>query len=293
MITESLLTKIIICPSYNFNEKKFHQKFIIDLENKKAYWKNDNKWLPLSKIIHEGQESGDKLYSDLTKTLTLNEYPLNKNNLYDFKEKLFKIGFIEQLESMEKNLIKDFNFKDNEEICEDMKNNLLNVDLVKKYHITLQTSTEEKEYIINFDIPEMFLEFMSLITDLVGYDVLNIKNSKYFINPMDYDLKKDGIYEKESDEKLELKKCVFKFNPEQTFGSNAFVLNFITFEEKLLELIENEKIIFNGDVDEVRKRKNYEIMVMNDNNINRRKITPEDIEKFKEILIKNKYIYGV
>ena len=51
---------------------------------------------------------------------------------------------------------------------------------------------------------EVWKKLGGLFEELVGFDVLNIKNFKNIINPFEYDICKDGVYDKETGDKLSL-----------------------------------------------------------------------------------------
>lgn len=76
----------------------------------------------------------------------------------------------------------------------------------KEYYenrITIHTLMGEKSYDLTNDY-ELWKKIGSLFEDLLGFDVLNIKNFKNIINPFDYDICKDGVYDKETGDKLSL-----------------------------------------------------------------------------------------
>lgn len=76
----------------------------------------------------------------------------------------------------------------------------------KEYYenrITIHTFMGEKSYDLTNDYV-LWKKVGSLFEGLLGFDVLNIKNFKNIINPFDYDICKDGVYDKETGNKLSL-----------------------------------------------------------------------------------------
>lgn len=69
--------------------------------------------------------------------------------------------------------------------------------------IRIYTPMGEESYDLTNDY-ELWKKIGCLFEDLLGFDALNIKNFKYVINPFDYDICKDGVYDKETGDKLSL-----------------------------------------------------------------------------------------
>lgn len=72
-----------------------------------------------------------------------------------------------------------------------------------KNRITVHTLMGEKSYDLTNDY-DVWRKLGSLFEELLGFDALNIKNFKNIINPFDYEICNDGVYDKETGKKLSL-----------------------------------------------------------------------------------------
>ncbi|MDO5849749.1 MAG: hypothetical protein Q4P14_00915, partial [Methanobacteriaceae archaeon] len=70
-------------------------------------------------------------------------------------------------------------------------------------YITIHTPMGKKFYDLTNDY-EVWKKLGSLFEELLGFDVLNIKNFKNLITPFEYTISKDGVYDKETGDKLVL-----------------------------------------------------------------------------------------
>lgn len=70
-------------------------------------------------------------------------------------------------------------------------------------YITIHTLMGEKSYDLTNDY-DVWRKLGSLFEELLGFDALNIKNFKNIINPFDYEICNDGVYDKETGKKLSL-----------------------------------------------------------------------------------------
>jgi hypothetical protein len=128
---------------------------------------------------------------------------------------------------------------------------LEDIELAKICKIKVYTKSEERSFVVNFDIPEMYTDFANAVNQLVDSQVLNVEDEDHFVNTLNYEFRKDGIYDISTDEKLEPKSFSFEFKHVDN-RKYSFSIDFKTFEHHLLDLIDNDKIIFNSDLDELR-----------------------------------------
>ena len=127
---------------------------------------------------------------------------LSKKNYYI--SKLFYENIVKEEIKIDKKKLDDFLKGFNE--LEFIKNDSSKCFFDKEYYenrITIHTLMGEKSYDLTNDY-ELWKKIGSLFEDLLGFDVLNIKNFKNIINPFDYDICRDGVYDKETGDKLSL-----------------------------------------------------------------------------------------
>ena len=280
MIEVNDITKLEISPSYNFHSNKFIKTFIVDLENRKAYWE-DKAYQPLSKTIEEARESNDTIYTDIIRSLTLTDYYFTPEKIASFKEKLLETGFISDLYNRQSNFIKKDYY---DESLIDVFNS---VKLAKMLYITIHTDTKKEHFTVNFDIPESYTEFAKLINSLIGYEILNPETDKHFVNQINYNSKSDGIYTKDVNNQLELKTITFNYSYKNKPESHGFILNFNSFEDELIDLVENNQIIWNDTVETLKNNRSYDLFIIENNNKHKKKLSEEEISKIRDLLIQN------
>lgn len=141
--------------------------------------------------------------------------------------------------------LKDFNklnFVDDSKMSYFYKDNYKNT-------ITIHTSIGEKHYDLTFN-PDLWKRLGSLFYDLLGFDALNIKIFKNISTPHDYNICRDGVYDKQTGEKLSLESIeyghgavldfVLSYNIHVDFLKNS-VCGLI--EKEDLSMEENKKIL--------------------------------------------------
>lgn len=261
MISILDVDKITICPFYNFHNEYFIGIFTLDLKNKSAYWINDNT-SDLKRFIQKGLESDDELYKKLTKNLSEEIYILKDNEIAEFKEKLVKIGFLDHLYDMKENFIKNFDFSKSEEYMkESMVNNLNSIHFIRKFIVDVYSGDDSDIFFLNFDIPSSFKDFALAIKKIVGFDVLNIEDESW-VDSINYYIKNDGIYSKETNKKLEVKTFKYHYRSTQMFGDSDVLIDF-----------KNNRITFDG--------------FGSNSKINSHKVTDEQLTKMMKSMTDN------
>ena len=116
--------------------------------------------------------------------------------------KLFYENIIQEKIKIDKTKLDDFlkGFNELEFIENDFGMSFFDKNYFKN-RITIHTIMGEKSFDLTNDY-ELWKKTGSLFEELLGFDVMNIKNFKNIINPFDYDIRKDGVYDKETGDKL-------------------------------------------------------------------------------------------
>lgn len=247
--------KIRIHQVYDFLVNRYDFEFIID-SNKKVI-------IPIRIPKHE------KEYDSIEEVKQYNKFCVNvlidELNLDDFKlDKFLKEFFYLNLTT--KNEIDEFigDFYNFTEIEIQTKNNIFHNRVYKIY-------------------PKDWFRFAKLLHELVGFDILNIKNLKYKISNLHFNFCKDGIYDKYSGKKLKLNSIEFLHSDEELAIVNPHLMYlFINFKEKSL-IIETEK--------EWEWKRNIELVELQSyNNQFKNNLTEEKIIKIQELL-EEYYVY--
>ena len=212
-IEPSKILKMKISHRYIFDIfSHYSDSFIVDFENKKAWNEFDSSGIDKNSFFDD-----------------VNKYPivnLFNNKVSDKKHPLKK-------ENIERFFI-DFNKLN---ICNELKKineeNSTGIDFVNNVYIIFYFKDSWKEFIINFEFPEMWEDFALILKRLVGFDVLNISFSKYLVNNLNYRINYNGIYDLKTKEKLVLEKFNFTFN----IGVSAYLFRFsIDFLKNMLKI---------------------------------------------------------
>lgn len=194
------IVKIKITQHYHFNNHFHHDTFIIDFENGNAYW--DSNYF-LEAMLWQGDiekyglqdvnPMNHELYKILDSRVTKDEFELN--DVDKFLRGLEKIDIFDQIDSFESS------------------GSLLgHVEFLNVVHITLYSANSEEKYIVDWQFPDSWLDFAKLLENLVGFDILNIENSKYFVSEFDYTILDDWIVDNEEFNELALDKIRFNYD---------------------------------------------------------------------------------
>lgn len=233
-IEPSKILKMEIFHRYIFDTiSHYSDSFIVDFENKKA-WNEFN----------SSSIDNNSFFEDVNKYPIVN---LFNNKVSDKKHSLKK-------ENIERFFI-DFNKLN---ICNELKKvneeNSTRIDFVNNVYIIFYFKDSWKEFIINFEFPEMWEDFALILERLAGFDVLNISFSRYLVNNLNYDITSNEIYDLKTNEKLTLEKFDFTFK----IGVSVYLFRFsIDFIENMLKIEDypgigevRENFIMNRNIDE-------------------------------------------
>lgn len=232
------IVKMEITSHYHFNNDFFHATFVIDFENEKAYW--DPKYFEHLKFMQDFYEKEGlgkykaerhKLFELLTDRVTHDEYTLHDIG-----------GFFHEID--EKDVFGQF------EHLEPCGSLLGHVDFLNVFYISLYSFDSKEYYVVKWGFPEFWFDFGQLLENLVGFDVLNISNSKYFISNLNYDVLNDWIVDRNTGEGLILDKIGFNYYTHRIgdwtrwsidFSNRTLVLQH-KFNEKLTESLSGDVI---------------------------------------------------
>ena len=182
------LLKLEIFHSSAFEESSC---FVIDFQDKEAYYDSRFK-LKIKDKIHLSDES-----------------------INNFLNSIDEMDFIGQLQDIECRTLNYFEPKDHlkndEYYLHTLKMNLHNdVTFSNQYCFICHFKDFIKEYFVQWNYPRSWFDFSNILTNLVDFDVLDIGNSKKWINNFNYDIKKEGVFD--NSDKLTLKQFKFVFN---------------------------------------------------------------------------------
>lgn len=214
--------KIGLYQRYNLGLQHYHSFFEFDFKNKKAQF--------ISQDITEDFRKDNVLFCNDNVNLEIANSLLIKdeNKIFDLSaddcnkiySEFHKIKYAHDEEIPGIWQLNNIIFN-TEEVHEDMQRSSYNFQYVNRY-------------------PSNWLEFGNLIINLFGFDLLNI-NLKNLITPLYYNINSDGVYEKETNNKLKLKKLNFNlvsyeepFNP-FNFSIDSNNSNF----EKIIALLDD------------------------------------------------------
>ena len=192
---------------YAFNDNYHHDGFIIDFKNKTAYWDPQyfkdyefdqnrlNGWYEGSPIDYNGHELFFMLHNRVTKEI----FVLEDEGIKEF------INFIEESDLLKQLLEWEFEIEKNQNIPIDIiesfskleesnRDKLHRIRLVNECFITIITEEFKILFLVNFSFPELWEDFSISLEKLIGFDVLNINNSKYWINNINYRSCSEGFF---------------------------------------------------------------------------------------------------
>lgn len=176
----NIIKKIEISQTILLDDRK-HYEFTLDYENSVIIpYDNYDLYEPrehISRDLSKKNYSVSKLFYE---NIVKEEIKLDEQKLDNFLNEINELKFIDEKPHM---WFYDKNYYQN--------------------LITIHTPMGEKSYNLTNNY-ELWKKLCSLFEELLGFDVLNIKNFKNIINPFDYDICNDGVYDKETGDKLSL-----------------------------------------------------------------------------------------
>lgn len=153
-------------------------------------------------------QNNEAYYNPSFKLKIKDKICLSDKSINNFLNSLDEIDFIGQLQEIECHTLKYFEPKDDDYYLHTLKMNLHHdVKFSNQFDFIFHFKDFIKEYFVQWNYPNSWFDFSNILTDLVNFDVLDIDNSKKWINNFDYDIKKEGIFDNTG--KLILKE--FKF----------------------------------------------------------------------------------
>lgn len=274
------LNIIKICQCYHFNNCTHFDEFIINFKEKKAYWDPQyfkdlelkNEIFEENKGISYIEQKGHDLFLTLHNRVSNDNFILDYENIGEFMVFLEESDLLNQLLDGIFYLHGDSNIpNDILEAVHLLKSNnrdkLDMISLINECILTFCTDDFEIEFLVNFSFPDSWFDFAGALEKLVGFDILNINNSKYWVNNINYILSPNGVIDKINGKKLELNKFKFNFS---SWGFNNHMPSVI------IDL-KNELLIL----------KDYGEILSSE------KLTQEHLNDFKDLLVKHDvYLWG-
>ena len=150
-----------------------------------------------------------EIYNLSLKNVPKKEFKLDSNKLKDFLDEFNQLDFIGSKHHH----------------CLFLHGNFEN-----SLEITYPTGEVSYDFKYN---PQTWIQLGKSLNKLVGFDILNINNSKQAITSLHYDFKRDGVYDKMTNKKLKLKSLSYRHGPVLRWGFSKY--NFkIDFDRKTL-----------------------------------------------------------
>lgn len=195
------IKKIEINYKLNFGVT-LHNRFEIDCINQKLIPnKNYN--------VDYNHDYDLEIYNLSLKNVPKKEFKLDSNKLKDFLDEFNQLDFIGSKHHH----------------CLFLHGNFEN-----SLEITYPTGKVSYDFKYN---PQTWIQLGKSLNKLVGFDILNINNSKQAITSLHYDFKRDGVYDKMTNKKLKLKSLSYSHGPVLRWGFSKY--NFkIDFDRKTL-----------------------------------------------------------
>lgn len=199
--TRNEIKKIEINYKLNF-VVTLHNRFEIDCINQKLIPnKNYN--------VDYNHDYDLEIYNLSLKNVPKKEFKLDSNKLKDFLDEFNQLDFIGSKHHH----------------CLFLHGNFEN-----SLEITYPTGEVSYDFKYN---PQTWIQLGKSLNKLVGFDILNINNSKQTITSLHYDFKRDGVYDKRTNKKLKLKSLSYSHGPVLRWGFSKY--NFkIDFDRKTL-----------------------------------------------------------
>ena len=158
-----------------------------------------------------------EIYNLSLKNVPKKEFKLDSNKLKDFLDEFNQLDFIGSKHHH----------------CLFLHGNFEN-----SLEITYPTGEVSYDFKYN---PQTWIQLGKSLNKLVGFDILNINNSKQAITSLHYDFKRDGVYDKMTNKKLKLKSLSYSHGPVLRWGFSKY--NFkIDFDRKTLMCLDQKNL---------------------------------------------------
>lgn len=158
-----------------------------------------------------------EIYNLSLKNVPKKEFKLDSNKLKDFLDEFNQLDFIGSKHHH----------------CLFLHGNFEN-----SLEITYPTGEVSYDFKYN---PQTWIQLGKSLNKLVGFDILNINNSKQAITSLHYDFKRDGVYDKMTNKKLKLKSLSYRHGPVLRWGFSKY--NFkIDFDRKTLMCLDQKNL---------------------------------------------------
>lgn len=186
--------------------RESNSNFVIDFRNNEAYYN------PTFDLMFK-----DKIH-------------LSDKEVTNFLNSIDEFNFIEELQNIECHVLKYFEPTLDSEYYFHTLKIILHNDVIFSNQWTFICYFEDftKEYNVQWCFPSFWYEFAEVLMDLVGYDILNINDSKKWLNNLNYEFRDDGIFD--NGNKLKLKSFKFVYNAPHIIddsSSSFFIIDFI------------------------------------------------------------------
>lgn len=176
----NIIKKIKISQTILLDDRK-HYEFTLDCENSVIIpYDSYDLYEPRERHFRDLSRKNYHISKLFYENIIKEEIKIDKLKLDDFLKEFIELKFIENDSGM----------------------SFFNKEYYKN-RITIYTLMGEKSYDLTNDY-DVWRKLGNLFEELLGFDALNIKNFKNIINPFDYDICKDGVYDKETGDKLSL-----------------------------------------------------------------------------------------
>ena len=177
-----LLEKIEIIQRFNFKKlNKHYECFIIDLKRGNAYF-NINEMIYPDRFFETNYLASypySPILNDLKSRISSEIYNLDENSIINFQNDFDNLMLFDDFESES---FSYFEKLENVYFCN------VNLYFTDDYH----------QYYIKNDFPDNWLTLGEMLFKLLGFDVLNIANLEKIATNLFFDIKQDGVYDKEN-----------------------------------------------------------------------------------------------
>ena len=202
-----MIEKIEIMQRFNFKKLNRHYEcFIIDLINKIAYFKIDER-IYADKYIFESYLSDNSwvsILSDLRNHVTSKIHHLDDKTVSYFRKEFEELNLFENFNS------EDYSYFEK-------------IETVYSCNINIYYSNDYQEFSIKNDFPINWIKFAELLVKLFDFDVLNINHIKKLAIGLFYDIKRDGVYDKFNNK---LKLTSLEFGHYESIPSPNVIIDF-------------------------------------------------------------------
>lgn len=184
---------------------------------------------------YEGNDLLSILYSRISKEkITLHDHDIENFRRFFDESKIFDQLLEYEFEILDKSNVPDDIMESFYLLKSKNRDELHRIKVAYDCLLTVYYETFKITFVCNLHFPESWKDFAFALENLIGFDLLNMNISKYWINNINYDLLKTGVFDKRNGEKLILEKFVFHYH------SHLFINPVpncsICFDEKLLKV---------------------------------------------------------